>query len=359
LTAGATSVYFDSTRDAPTTPEFRCLRGIAEDYRVYHSRKVSGSWTTPEQVVNGPNLLYTAWVDEEEEPIPACASCPDPDPDVCPIPCAPDSEKIGKPVYGGRQPAVTEDEKTMYFLGNGPYCRPNEPAIPADPGPPEVLEQWETLEINTGPCIYRTDRVGTSDPPEWGPATLVLKPAAGNPLPCQYDLTTETDPDIGKVLGLGEPSVTKDGRLLYFLYAKKLDTGKPLGDPPDCATSSPYSTPSVPGEPLCECVNAPDDNTAPTGCWLPACEILTNPTPGENCKQFCQDKHILGYDPDVPETHTPHECLPLSVLFCKDPQNSQDSAAEVDGVDVTGFGIGVARRDVWDPSIAVVEATQQ
>ncbi|MCA9771867.1 MAG: hypothetical protein KC466_05630, partial [Myxococcales bacterium] len=146
--------------------------------------------------------------------------------------------------------------------------------------------------------------------------------------------------------------------LLYFAYVRKTVAGTPLvtsgtGAIDDCATSSPYSTPSDPDQPLCKCVEAPDENTAPKGCWLPWCydpdpQFVGTPNPGTNCKEACNDDHIEGTDDGN------DECLPFSVLYCANPKESETSS--VDGVDVYEFGIGRARREHWDVSIAVVEA---
>ncbi|MCA9774083.1 MAG: hypothetical protein KC466_16805, partial [Myxococcales bacterium] len=143
----------------------------------------------------------------------------------------------------------------------------------------------------------------------------------------------------------------------YFLYNVKTDTGEPLkltgtGAIQDCTETS---TPSDPAEDLCKCTGT----YAPTGCWMEDCSQVLGGTPGVDCKQFCRASHILGV-PEPPATEV-FECLPLSVFYCNEPGNSQDTSAdpEVEGVDVFDFRIGVARRDRWDPSLGVVQAASE
>ncbi|MCA9771865.1 MAG: hypothetical protein KC466_05620, partial [Myxococcales bacterium] len=351
LTAGGTSIYFDSNRDAAD-----CFKLLAKDWHVYHSQiycDASGNWgqgdkdhwCPPVQVVGGPNIPYIA---RDTYPgttlCSTCANCPSPSdcPETCPLYCAPRELEEDRPADKARQAFMTDHESLTLFTGKVGDCVP-------DPS-----KRWkETVASNTGLCIYASRRAETDyelpnsggrTVPTWEPPFLVARPQPSDARPCRGG----SDTDIGKIVGLGEPSMSKDGRLLYFGYIRKTVAGTPLTTPSLCTSSSP--DPSDPNNPLCRC-DMDSPVIAPDGCWMPWCndpDFVGTPVADSNCREECNDEHIAGTDENN------NDCLPLSVLYCAHPEESQ--ATSVPGVDVSEFGIGRARREHWDVSIGVVEA---
>ncbi|MCA9773895.1 MAG: PD40 domain-containing protein [Myxococcales bacterium] len=310
LTANATSVYFCSNRDAASGD---CERFLAKDWRIYHSRKHCGSgsdeWCTPPDEVlsdtgGGPNETY------DDCGITGCEDCPNPDPAICPpATCLPFCQNSRLPKWSAKQPFVDEAESYMYFLGSGEDCDAS--------------------------CIYRSERVGTSDPPTFG-APLKIAESRQIPLVC-----SGSSGDVDKIVGLGEPSVTRDGQFMYFVYLQLTAIGDAIED---CTANSASPDPGPEGEPWpCRC----NSSYSPTGCKLPPCQLpyLFNndpPDPGVNCTWACdpERKEFIDYY---------GECRPFSELLCASP-------GTYDGVDQYDFGIGVARRPSWQVNLGVVRA---
>ncbi|MCA9773204.1 MAG: hypothetical protein KC466_12400 [Myxococcales bacterium] len=229
-------------------------------------------------------------------------------------------------LYFAHQPFVTDDEQEMLFLGNGPDCIPD-PTTAYEQNFPEDYNQ------STGGCIYRARR----DPNEGAGAPKFIDPVLiAKPQPIELACQGSSAGDTGKIVGLGEPSMTKDGQLLYFVYMRKTEAGETLR-PCDSGDSDPLAS-GV----RCKCA----DPYEPAGCTLQPCQLLDpiDQVPGTNCVWACDETRKKN---DV-------DCYPWSLLLCKEPTETQPDSA--DGVDAYEFGIGVARKPHFDVSIGVVQA---
>lgn len=123
-------------------------------------------------------------------------------------------------------PFVSLDEKTIHWLGRILTVQQTPTDCGVDLDDDQSIEQ---LEESQG-CIYKADRASTGDP--FGNREIVIIP---------YPACDVTGASEGKVNGVGEPSITADGKYLYFVFRKKLDAGSdiicqecPSVPQPDC-----------------------------------------------------------------------------------------------------------------------------
>ncbi|MCA9771222.1 MAG: hypothetical protein KC466_02360, partial [Myxococcales bacterium] len=148
LTAQATSVYFDSRRHLidESEPE-RCVYKELEDMRVYHSRLVSGSWSTPLEVIGGPNIEFLPWSHDDCD---ECGATPTPN---CPLYCAPENNSFytGRKAWRAHQVFVPEDESGMWFVGDGRDCIDRD--LMEDP-PEENPDPDADVEAIVTSCLY-------------------------------------------------------------------------------------------------------------------------------------------------------------------------------------------------------------